>query len=170
MSGVDPESYKRSLRKFASGITIVTVASNGDLHGMTATSFASVSLEPPLILVSLEKRSFTHDLVLASRSFAVNVLAADQEPLARDFARRGEKSFAGIECRRSASGAPLIAGCLAWLECDITEVVPGGDHDVVVARVVASDTREGAPLIYFERAYRVLEQPVDPQLPVAPPE
>ncbi len=137
---------------------------------MTATSFASVSLDPPLILVSLEKRSHTRNLVLASRSFAVNVLDANQESLARDFAKRGEKIFSGIECRRSASGAPLIAGCLAWLECDITDVVPGGDHDVVIAKVVASETRDGVPLIYYERAYRVLEQSANPQSPAAPPE
>ena len=137
---------------------------------MTATSFASVSLEPPLILVSLEKRSHTRDLVVAARSFAVNVLAANQERLARDFAKRGEKSFVGIESRRSASGAPLIAGCLAWLECDITEIAPGGDHDVVIAKVVASETSDGAPLIYFERAYRLLEHAADPQAPIAHPE
>ena len=151
--GVSQVEYKDALRRFASGITIVTAATEGRAHGMTATSFASVSLIPPLVLVCLEKNSRTHDLVLESRSFAVSVLADDQEELARDFALRGDKSFESRVERLGTNGAPLMAGAIAWIECTVAEVVEGGDHHVVIGEVIASESREGRPLLYYDRAY-----------------
>jgi flavin reductase (DIM6/NTAB) family NADH-FMN oxidoreductase RutF len=154
--GVGPSEYKDALRKFASGVTLVTVAADGDVHGMTASSFASVSLDPPLIVVSLEKGSRTREMVLASRRFIVNILSNDQEDIAHAFATVGHKSFESLPHRLGQDGAPLIDGAIAWIECDVRDIVDGGDHDVVIAEVVACSTAEGSPLLYYNRDYRSL--------------
>lgn len=153
---VGPEDYRQALRRFASGITVVTVARDDELHGMTASSFAAVSLQPPLILVSLEKGSRTRELVLEQGSFGVNVLADHQESLARAFSEAGDKPFDDTKHRLGSTGAPLLEGAIAWLECNISQSVDAGDHDVVIGEVLTCDAREGTPLVYFNRAYRSL--------------
>lgn len=151
---VGPDELKAALRKFATGVTIVTVECDGELHGMTANAFASVSLDPPLVLVCLERSTRTHGLVTRAGSFAVNVLSSQQEHVASAFAVHGVKSFDGLGPRRGVVGAPLLAGALAWIECEVAEVFTAGDHDVVLGTVVACDARAGPPLLYFDRAYR----------------
>ncbi|MDQ3986492.1 MAG: flavin reductase family protein [Actinomycetota bacterium] len=153
---VAPEEYRQALRKFASGITVVTVASNERFHGMTASSFAAVSLQPPLILVCLEKSSTTRSFVLESRTFAVNFLSDFQESLARTFSQSGEKPFGELKYRLGRTGAPLLEGAIAWIECSVNDVLEAGDHDVFIGEILAADQREGAPLVYFDRAYRSL--------------
>lgn len=156
--GVTPEEFRKALSRFASGVTIVTVATDDAMHGMTASSFASVSLEPPLILVVLDKSSHTRELVMHRRAFAVNVLGADQETISRAFARSGHKPFDELTYHLS-DGLPLLDGAIAWIECSIFRVVDGGDHDIVIGEVTNCSTREGTPLIYYERAYRSLAHP-----------
>lgn len=153
---IAPEEYRQALRKFASGITVVTVSSNERFHGMTASSFAAVSLQPPLILVCLEKGSTTRGFVLESRTFAVNFLSDFQEELARSFSQPGEKPFGELKYRLGRTGAPLLEGAIAWIECGVNQVLEAGDHDVFIGEVLAADQREGAPLVYFDRAYRSL--------------
>lgn len=153
---VGPEQYREALRKFASGITIVTVAHGGELHGMTASSFASVSLSPPLVLVCLEKSSKTRSLVLEAGHFAANILGDHQESVARSFSESGPKPFGDLKHRPGQQGAPLLDGAIAWIECSVWRVMEAGDHDVVVGEVEACDTRPGAPLVYFDRDYRSL--------------
>lgn len=155
--GVSPEEFRRALRKFVSGVTIVTVAHGDRLHGMTASSFASVSLEPPLILVCLDKSSQTRSLLLEVGSFAVNVLSAEQEDVARAFSRPGIKPFDELAHRPAANRAPLLNDSIAWLECSTREIVDGGDHDVIIGEVLASEVREGEPLLYYEQDYRGLK-------------
>lgn len=154
---VDPEEFKSALAKFPSGITIVTVAGEGALHGMTASAFASVSLEPPLILVCLDKSSRTRELVLEVGAFAVNVLAAHQEEAARAFARAGRKPFEELPHGFGSTGAPLLEGALAWIECRVERALEAGDHDVVVGDVIACAGRGGDPLVYFDKSYRSLD-------------
>lgn len=153
---VDAAEFKRALSRFASGVTVVTVAFGDEMHGMTASSFASVSLDPPRILVCLDKTSRTRALVCDSDSFAVSILAADQEAISRAFAHSGPKPFDGLSHQRAAGGAPLLDGALAWLECDRVDVTDGGDHDVVLGEVTACSAADGDPLIYFDRTYRAL--------------
>jgi flavin reductase (DIM6/NTAB) family NADH-FMN oxidoreductase RutF len=153
---VDPEGYKQAARMFASGVTIVAVSHDGSSHGMTASSFASVSLEPPLILVSLEKSSRTRELLLESGRFAVNILAEDQQEIARAFAHPGDKTFDHIEHHTNNPGAPFLSGSIAMLACTTEQVVPGGDHDIFIGEVTAVEVNEGAPLVYFDRGYRSL--------------
>lgn len=151
---VSPEDFRTALSRFASGVTVVTVGSEGMLHGMTASSFASVSLDPPRILVCLDKSSRTRSLL--SDSFAVNILSADQEDISRSFAHAGDKPFGSLSHELGGRGAPLIHGALAWIECTTSSIVDGGDHDIVIGDVVGCSSVDGAPLVYFEREYRGL--------------
>ena len=151
---VSPEEYKAAGSRFASGVTIITVAHDGEVHGMTASSFTTVSLDPPLILVSLERDSTTRKMVVEAETFAVNILSREQESIARSFAQSGSKSFEGIPHRIGPSGAPVLEGALASLGCCTTEVVEAGDHDLFIAEVTSCESRDGEPLLYFDRAYR----------------
>jgi flavin reductase (DIM6/NTAB) family NADH-FMN oxidoreductase RutF len=157
--GVDPEDFRKTLSRFASGVTIVTVATEDALHGMTASSFASVSLDPPLILVVLDKTSQTRELVTQRKAFAVNILGADQETLSRAFARSGHKPFDELTYHLNPEGIPLLDGAIAWIECTVSRIVDGGDHDIVIGAVRRCDARPGTPLIYYEKAYRSLAHP-----------
>lgn len=150
----DPERFKEALSQFSSGVTVVTVGSDSKLHGMTASSFASVSLDPPRVLVCLDKSSRTRALL--ADSFAVNILSADQETVSRAFAHAGEKPFDSLRYELGGSGAPLIHGALAWIECTTSSIVDGGDHDIVIGDVVDCSSAEGHPLIYYARTYRTL--------------
>ncbi|HEV3473618.1 MAG TPA: flavin reductase family protein [Actinomycetota bacterium] len=153
---VDPVEFRQALSRFASGVTIVTVVASDELHGMTASSFASVSLDPPRVLVCLDKSSHTRSLLERSGMFAVNILSADQEPISRAFAHAGPKPFEDLSYKRGSNGSPLLDGALAWIECTTAEVVDGGDHDIVIGDVTACSSADGDPLIYFARGYRSL--------------
>ena len=155
MVDVDPEAFKAALSRFASGVTVVTVESEGTKHGMTASSFASVSLDPPRVLVCLDKSSRTRALL--SDTFAINILSSEQESVSRAFAGTGDKPFDTLEHEIGSSGAPLIRGSLAWIECSTSSIVDGGDHDIIVGDVLACTAADGQPLIYFSRTYRTLD-------------
>ncbi len=153
---VDPDEYRDAVRKFATGVTVVTVASEGQMHGMTASSFASVSLVPPRILVCLDKTSQTRSFLERETRFAVNILAVEQEDIARSFALAGEKPWQNHPHRVGETGPPLLEGAIGWLECETVAIFDGGDHDVLLGEVQACGSREGAPLVYFDRAYRTI--------------
>lgn len=153
---LSPDAFRNALRKFASGVTIVTVAAADELHGMTASSFASVSLTPPLILVCLDKSSRTRTLVAQTGAFAVNVLRSDHEDVSRAFSRPGLKPFATLAHRRGDNGAPLLADAIAVLECSTYRVFEAGDHEVVIGEVTAAAAPGGDPLVYYEGTYRSL--------------
>jgi len=135
---------------------VVTTARGGELHGMTASSFASVSLDPPLVLISLDKSSRTRGIVLEVGTFAINILSDKQEQVARSFAVQGVKTFDTVPHHLDTSGAPFLDEALASLSCRTVEVVAGGDHEVFIAEVIAVETRPGEPLLYFDRGYRRL--------------
>ena len=150
---IAPDRFKAALRKFATGITVVTCGGDDGPHGMTASAFASLSLDPPLILVNLARTSHTLSLIRDRGSFAVNILRGDQEEVSRAFARRGTKSFDGLIARTGIDGAPLLAGAIAWLECRTDRIVDAGDHVIVLGEVMECDAHEGPPLLYFEQTY-----------------
>ena len=156
---VDPADFRAALRRFATGVTVVTVGHRGELHGMTASSFASVSLEPPLILVCLDQASHTRALILEKGTFGVNVLADHQEQVSRSFSRRGEKPFDVLGHHAGAHGDPLLDDAIAWIECRLDQMVEAGDHDIFVGEVLACEAREGSPLLYYDQAYRSLSDP-----------
>ena len=155
---VTPEDFRNALSRFASGVTIVTVSSDGELHGMTASAFASVSLDPPRILVSLDKTSRTRSMLAEIGSFAVNILSGGQESISRSFAVSGPKPFDTLSHKLGENGAPLLDGAIAWMECSVVQIVDGGDHDIVIGDVTASVAADGDPLIYFNRTYRSLNE------------
>jgi flavin reductase (DIM6/NTAB) family NADH-FMN oxidoreductase RutF len=155
---LDPDQLRRSMRAWSSGVTIVTATHNGERHGMTVSSFTSVSLEPPLIIISLHTDSRTHRLVNASGAFAVNILGAGQQELSERFAGRAlleQDRFQGLETETLVTGSPALPGSLATLDCRVRQVIPAGMNTVFLAEVVAArGDGEGRPLVYHNRKYR----------------
>ncbi|MRG94736.1 flavin reductase family protein [Polyangium spumosum] len=153
---------RRVLGQFATGVTVVTTRHEGVPQGMTANSFTSVSLEPPLVLFCADKRARSGTIVGAARCFAVNVLAEDQRHLSDLFAGKGtdaERSALLAEIGQTAvTGAPVLPGSLGWLDCRLERAIDAGDHVVFLGEVVAASTGDpSAPLLYFRGAYRHLE-------------
>jgi flavin reductase (DIM6/NTAB) family NADH-FMN oxidoreductase RutF len=145
---IDSSQFRQLLGHFATGVTILTVAtSDGHPLGMTANSLASVSLDPSLISVCVDRESEMHDVILQAQEFVVNVLAGDQEALARRFADKHEDRFDGIGYRLSPEGLILLDGVLAHLRCRRHAEYPGGDHTIVVGHLIGGETREGRPLL-----------------------
>ncbi|SBT43037.1 flavin reductase family protein [Micromonospora auratinigra] len=171
---VDPGALRSLFGTFATGVTVVTVGGSAP-HGMTANSFASVSLDPPLALVCVGRDTTTYARLRVRPRFAVSVLDADQEHLARYFADPGRPTgaaqFTGVDWRPGpATGAPLLAGALAWLECRLWRAYDGGDHVIVVGRLLAAE-RAGTPgaLVFFGGRFGRLSAPDDPRPVVRAP-
>ncbi len=138
-------------------MTIVTVnGPGGGPQGMTASSLASVSLHPPLVSVCVDHSADLHDAILASREFVVNVLESDQEALSRRFADQHDDRFEGVGYHRSPEGLVLLDGALAHIECERHATYPGGDHTIVIGRVIGGATGEGRPLLYYRGGYAAL--------------
>ena len=150
------------MRAWTSGVTIVTAAHAGEQHGLTVNSFTSISLEPPLVIVSLQTESRTHRLVENSRAFAVTILSADQQELSDRFAGRipdVEDRLAGVETETLLTGAPLIKGGLAWFDCRVTQVIPFEASTLFLAEVItAQENGTDNPLIYHNRNYHRLSE------------
>lgn len=181
-SAVQDEVFRDVIGRFASGVTVITTSAEGNDHGTTASAVSSLSTEPPMLLVCLNKTSDTQTAILQSRVFAVNILAEDQGQVAYQFAKKGAAKFAGVPVQHGQTGVPLVEGALAHLECEVDETVTGGTHTVFLARVRRASGQEGAPLTYFrgrfgrlesaldEAAYRDLRQRVvERKLPVGQP-
>lgn len=151
----DRTALRKALGTFATGVTIVTArAPDGVPVGFTANSFASVSLEPPLLLVCLAHTAAGYGIFRAAESFAVNVLEVGQEETARRFARRGADKFGATPWKPGALGAPLIDGSLARFDCAMHQRVEAGDHDILMGRVLGFSVHEGAALLYHQGAFR----------------
>lgn len=155
---VDPVTFRSVLAQWPSGVTVVTtLAEDGRWHGMTASSFSSVSLEPPLVSVCLDKKLYSHQLIEESGVFGVNVLAKDQGETARVFAGmvpEVEDRFAGDEWTTAETGVPLLPGALGWLDCRVLHAYDGGDHTIFVGQVLAGQAaRRTAPLLFHSRGW-----------------
>lgn len=155
---IDQLHFRRACGKFATGITILTVRdASGAPHGMTANSFTSVSLDPPLVLLCVDYRARVLDQLVVGATIGVNMLTEEQRELSARFARAGQDRFDGVEWSAGDTGAPLLPGCLATLECAITKLYEGGDHAIVLAEVRRATWEEGRPLIYFNSGYQALK-------------
>jgi flavin reductase (DIM6/NTAB) family NADH-FMN oxidoreductase RutF len=151
---VSKEEFRHALSRFASGVTVVTCqGAGGEMRGITVSAFSSLSLEPPLVLVCIDKRASLHDEIREGGYFAVNFLAEDQESVSRRFASKDADRFNGIHWREGKSRAPLIEGALGFVECRVVNVYPGGDHTIFVGQVEASGVGDGRPLLYFRGYY-----------------
>jgi len=156
-STFDPRAFRRALGNFATGVTVVTAAdASGRKVGVTANSFNSVSLDPPLVLWSIDKRSSSHGVFEEASHFAVNVLAADQIELSNNFARPNDDRFAGIAYEPGEGGAPVFADCAARFHCEKYMQVDGGDHWIMIGKVVAFDDFGRSPLLYHQGAYSMV--------------
>jgi len=146
---------------FASGVTIMTTTTDGRMHGMTVSAFASQSLDPLLILVSVERSTEMHKLVMASQAFAINVLGEHAEGTARFFAdnaRLKGPEFVDGAYHLGVNGAPLLDEAVAYLEANVQGTLEAGDHSVIIGRVTALEVRSDAqPLIYYRSGYRRLD-------------
>lgn len=153
---IEPAEFRRVLGHFPSGVAIVTArAPDSAPCGLTVNAFCSVSLEPPLVLVCVDRAADSNSCIRAAGYFAVNVLPQDPgERLSRRFAAgdHGDK-FRGVAYRVEATGAPVLTDALAWLDCRIGEVLEVGDHTVFFGEVLAADAREGMPLVYYRGGY-----------------
>jgi flavin reductase (DIM6/NTAB) family NADH-FMN oxidoreductase RutF len=154
---VEKAEFRRALGHFAASVTVVTSKLADDqLGGITVTAFSSLSLDPPLVLVCIDKRARMHDRLQKGGNFAVNMLAEDQEVVSRRFASSEADPFRETGYSPGATGAPLIHGAIAAVECRIVELLPGGDHTIVIGEVEAIIVREGKPLVYFRGGYGLL--------------
>lgn len=142
--------------RFASGVTVITARHGEEVHGMTASAVSSLSADPPLLMVAVDHRATMCDFLKKSGAFAVNVLLRSQEPLSNRFAARGPKEMSDIPMGDSVTGSPVFAESLAYAECKIRHILPGGDHDIFVGEIVAGRGGEGEPLVYFKGKYRSL--------------
>lgn len=156
---VSERRYRRVLSQLAGGVALVTARGPaGEPCGLTATSLCSVSLEGPLVLVSVDQASNTHLGIQASGAYAVNLLARDQEELAVRFAREDPEKFRGLEVGERVTGSPVLEAALAHLDCTVERAVEAGDHTLFIGRVEAADVREGGgePLVHHLGRYGTL--------------
>ncbi len=152
-------AFRHSLGEFATGVAVITAQGQGDdLIGMTMSSFNSVSLDPPLVLFSVDRKARSLPAMLGARGFAVNILAREQEDVSNRFARALSDKWANVKRTVGHAEAPLITGALAHFECEPYANYDGGDHVIFVVRVIRHTVRAGnpAPLIFFRGRYRDL--------------
>ena len=156
------DHFKSAMRRWGSGVSILTTRREGGIMGITVSSFCSVSLAPPMILVCIDKKARSHQLIERHRAFAINVLKTGQERLSELAAgHAGEQGnwLEGVPYRKAETGAPILNECLAWFDCTLQAIHDGGDHTIFVARVEAAGHSEGRPLLYYEGDYHRLAEP-----------
>ncbi|MCL6502281.1 MAG: flavin reductase family protein [Pirellulales bacterium] len=154
---IDSATQRRIMGRFATGVTVVTTRWQDELVGLTANAVASLSLDPPLVLVAIDRASQTHAKLVASRCYAVNILSAEQQEISQRFAQRGPKDFTDLNVTTAVTGAPILGGVLGWVDCRVTEILPGGDHDIFIGHIEAGGWREGSPLLFFAGKYARLD-------------
>jgi len=154
---IDRNELRRVMGHFATGVTVITtISKEGELHGLTANAFTSVSLDPPLLLISVDKKADSYPHFEASKVFTVNILAEDQESLSRKFAVSGGNKFEGVAYRIGANGTPILEGVLSYIECTLYAAYDGGDHTLYLGAIQQAEITEGKPLLFFRGGYRSL--------------
>jgi flavin reductase len=164
----DTREQRRIMGKFATGVTVVGTntqsgpstpatstsgtSANGT-WGMTANAVTSLSLDPPLVLVAVEKTGQTGPYLKQSGCFSLSILAADQEAISQRFAGKGPRDFSGLATKTAVTGAPILRNCLGYVDCRVVEILPGGDHDIFIGEIVAGEARDGAPLVFYAGKY-----------------
>jgi len=161
---IPPDTFRRVMGHFVTGVTVVTALDGERPFGITVNALSSVSLDPPLVMVALDRRRFLTPIVRAAGRYAVNILSEDQQALSDCFAGAavvpGRDEFCGAAWHPGATGLPLIDGAIATLECAVVETFSAGDHDLFIGRVdvVANEEAHPMPLLYYRRRYLRIEQ------------
>jgi len=164
-SALDARSYRDLCGRFATGITIVTMNDSGQVHGMTANAFTSVSLDPMLLLICVDKGASVYDALQRAGAFTVNILAEDQRDIASFFARHGREddsdAMGGFPYREGKNGSPIMEGSIGWADCRFWNQTDAGDHTIVIGEVVDMELSQpdSEPLLYFASGYRNLRDP-----------
>jgi flavin reductase (DIM6/NTAB) family NADH-FMN oxidoreductase RutF len=154
---IEPNELRRVMGHFATGVTVVTtISSDGLPYGFTANAFTSVSLNPPLLLISVDKKAESYAHFEDSKVFTINILSDDQEGLSRRFAVSGGDKFQGVAYRMGANGVPILEGTLGYIECRLYAVYDGGDHTLFLGQIEEAGTRESKPLVFYRGGYREL--------------
>ncbi len=154
---IDATTFRDFCARFASGVTVTTVRDEaGNPHGLTASSFTSVSLNPPLILVCINHNSGVLQHFRRASHFAVNILHAQQQDISSQFALKAHDRFEGVRWHAGPGGSPLLDECLACIECITQQIVDAGDHAVFFGEVISAHVSDAAPLLYYQRGYHVL--------------
>ncbi len=156
MTEDDQLDLRQSLGRFATGVTVVTCLGDKGPCGITANSFSSVSLDPPLVLWNIAKVSHSLRAYLAAEHFAINVLGADQRDLSHHFAQSDHTVFRGIEYTVSEHGVPILPGTIACFECRTHEIHDCGDHHIVIGEIQRFRSHDGEPLLFFRGDYHEL--------------
>jgi flavin reductase (DIM6/NTAB) family NADH-FMN oxidoreductase RutF len=153
---VSPEDFKAAMRRFPTGVTIVTtVAPDRHVHGFTANAFASVTADPPMLLICVNRSAQSHPLISAAGRFCVNVLTLDQREVAERFASAAvQDRFGGLHWRPGATGSPILEHSLAYFDCTLAEEHSAGTHTIFIGNVIECGFSDGTPLGYFDGAYR----------------
>ena len=162
---LNPTEFRKAMGAFATGVTIITVDLDDEVHGMTANAFTSVSLDPMLVLVCVDHSTRTHAHLHAKKRFGINVLCADQMAISEYYARpershEHAEAEAGARFDRTRHGTPMLDGALAFLECRLESVQEAGDHSIFIAQVEDVVVREGDPLLFFRSVYRKIGEQV----------
>jgi flavin reductase (DIM6/NTAB) family NADH-FMN oxidoreductase RutF len=154
---IERNELRRVMGHFATGVTIITtIAKDGGIFGLTANAFTSVSLDPPLLLISVDKKAESYPCFEDSKVFTVNILSDEQESLSRKFAVSGGDKFQGVAYHSGANGVPILDGTLAYLECKLYATYNGGDHTLFLGEIEQAETREVKPLIFYRGGYRAI--------------
>jgi flavin reductase (DIM6/NTAB) family NADH-FMN oxidoreductase RutF/AcrR family transcriptional regulator len=159
----DSSSFRHVLGHFATGVAVITAIAPSGPVGMAVSSFTSVSLEPPLVAFLPDKSSTSWPKIRGAGVFCVNILSAGQEELCAQFARKNIDKFAGVPWRPAPSGAPILEGGMAWIDCELTQTFESGDHFIAIGRVVQLEAAEyGVPLVFFQGGYGHFALPRSP--------
>ncbi len=153
--GFDSKVQRKIFGKWATGVTVVTTDGKGGKGGLTANAVASLSLDPPLVLVAVAKNAGSYSEIKQNGCYAINILTLAQEEVSKRFATPGPKDFSGFVWTTAVTGAPILEDSLGYVDCRLQDVLPGGDHDIFVGEIVAGEAcEEGHPLVYFSGKYR----------------
>lgn len=163
---LDPLEFRKAMGCFATGVTIITVGLDDEVHGMTANAVASVSLDPPLLLVCVDHSARIHAHLHSKKQFGVNILCESQRPISEYYARPARThehaEEAGARFDRTGKGTPILRGALAYLECWLQTALEAGDHSVFIAEVEEVVVRKGGPLLFFRGKYQKIGDDVQP--------
>src|SRR5579872_5840706 len=155
----DSKLQRKIMGRFATGITVVTTAGSGGQGGLTANAVSSLSLDPALVLVAVDKRASSYAEIKTNGCYAINILSLAHEEISRRFSTPGPKDFSGFKWKTAVTGAPILEESLGYVDCRLHEILPGGDHDIFIGEIVAGEAREeGEPLVYFSGKYHRLAE------------
>jgi flavin reductase (DIM6/NTAB) family NADH-FMN oxidoreductase RutF len=154
---IETQELRRVMGHFATGVTVITTTDqSGNPNGLTANAFMSLSLSPPLVLISVDKGATCYGCFALQNGFTVNFLSEDQEEISRRFATKGADKFADLKWHAGSNGAAIIDGALGFVECKITEAHDGGDHTIVIGEIINVQATGDRPLLFFKGKYQRL--------------